>query len=74
MEIEHTGSWIQGTHTSDGFFTFGGGPVKGAFRVRLTAINGAQVTDQINGIRKSPDITLISKNMCKLSTTIVISF
>jgi hypothetical protein len=61
MEIEHNGSWIQGTHTSDGFFTFGGGPINGAFRVRLTAINGAQVTDHINGLRKSPDIALYLK-------------
>lgn len=50
MEIELNGNWRSGTHSSDGFFIFTRVYVDGGFRVRLTAINGAQVMDYINGI------------------------
>ncbi|PVD19298.1 hypothetical protein C0Q70_19785 [Pomacea canaliculata] len=50
MEIEQGGSFHAMTHTGDGFFLYNGGPISGAFRVRLTAVNGAQITDTISGI------------------------
>ncbi|PVD19299.1 hypothetical protein C0Q70_19786 [Pomacea canaliculata] len=46
MEIDHNG-WQPMKHTSDGFFVFNSGPVNGSFRVRLTAVNGAQIIDTI---------------------------
>ncbi|XP_076444184.1 uncharacterized protein LOC143282430 [Babylonia areolata] len=48
MEIDHNG-WQKMTHTPDGHFVFSG-HVSGSFRVRLTAINGAQVIETIPSI------------------------
>ncbi|KAK3097894.1 hypothetical protein FSP39_014245 [Pinctada imbricata] len=43
--------WTQLKHTTDGFWTFGGGtvekPVHFPARIRLTAANGEQITDHV---------------------------
>ena len=57
MEIESGGAWHKMTHVSDGYFQLSL-HVPGSFRVRLTAINGAQIIDTIPGIRQSTVVFL----------------
>ncbi|XP_025077461.1 uncharacterized protein LOC112554082 isoform X2 [Pomacea canaliculata] len=67
MEIDHNG-WQPMKHTSDGFFVFNSGPVNGSFRVRLTAVNGAQIIDTIP--RVESDSVFPGQNQFPLDTSL----
>nr|KAG5696333.1 hypothetical protein BaRGS_027943 [Batillaria attramentaria] len=49
LEVQVHGSWQKMSHTADGYFTYTSGPVEGNLHVRLTAVNGAQITETIPG-------------------------
>ncbi|KAK7116585.1 expansin-YoaJ-like [Littorina saxatilis] len=67
MEIDLNG-WQKMQHSADGFFLHSGGPIHGSFRVRVTAINGAQVIDTISGIHN--DVIIHGKGQFPLDSSL----